>query len=59
MIWTEQGGPPVTSTPEQAGFGSKLVQRSISRQLGGSIEYDWSNGGLTATLRLDREKLAF
>jgi two-component sensor histidine kinase len=58
LTWMEQGGPPVTSLPERVGFGSKLVDRSMTRQLGGSIDYDWSKGGLTATLRLDRDKLS-
>jgi len=58
LIWMEQGGPPLAEPPEQTGFGSKLVARAVSRQLGGSIEYDWSRGGLTATLRLNRKKLS-
>lgn len=58
LIWMEQGGPPLADPPEQTGFGSKLVARAVSRQLGGSIEYDWSRGGLTATLRLNRKKLS-
>lgn len=58
VVWMEQGGPSLTSTPERTGFGSKLVELSVSHQLGGTIDYDWSNGGLTATLRLNREKLA-
>ena len=58
VIWMEQGGPEVTSDPKRTGFGSKLVERSVSRQLGGSIDYDWSSGGLTTTLRIDRERLA-
>lgn len=57
LIWMEQGGPPVASPPERGGFGSQLVDRSLARQLGGSIDYDWSRGGLTATLRLNRDKL--
>jgi two-component sensor histidine kinase len=57
LIWMEQGGPPVAAPPERKGFGSQLVDRSLSRQLGGSIDYDWSRGGLTATLQLDRDKL--
>ena len=57
VIWMERGGPPVTSTPQRTGYGSKLVDRSVTRQLGGSIEYDWSSGGLIATLRLDRKRL--
>ena len=58
LIWMEQGGPPVASPPERKGFGSTLVDRSVKQQLGGAIDYDWSNGGLTATLTLDRERLS-
>ena len=58
LIWAESGGPEVTAPPEPSGFGSKLVHRSVSKQLGGSIEYDWLSDGLVVTLRLDRERLA-
>ncbi|MDP8913304.1 MAG: PAS domain-containing protein [Pseudomonadota bacterium] len=58
LIWMERGGPPVEAPPEPNGFGSKLVHRSVSKQLGGAIEYDWSGDGLIVTLRLDRERLA-
>ncbi len=57
LIWTERGGPVVAAPPRAEGFGSKLVQRSISRQLGGTIEHDWSENGLVATVRLSRAKL--
>jgi two-component sensor histidine kinase len=57
LIWMERGGPAVTAPPQREGFGSKLVDRSVGRQLSGSIDYDWDDGGLTATLRLDRAKL--
>ena len=59
IIWMEQGGPPVESTPDRTGFGSKLIESSVAQQLGGSIDYDWSNGGLTVTLHISRGKLAF
>ncbi|HEX8379914.1 MAG TPA: HWE histidine kinase domain-containing protein [Allosphingosinicella sp.] len=58
LIWMERGGPDVEAPPEPNGFGSKLVHRSVSKQLGGAIEYDWAADGLIVTLRLDREKLA-
>ena len=58
LIWMERGGPPVDAPPEAKGFGSKLVHRSVSKQLGGAIEYDWAPDGLIVTLRLDRTKLA-
>ena len=58
LIWMERGGPVVEAPPDATGFGSKLVQRSVSRQLGGTIEYDWSKAGLIATVQLDRSKLS-
>jgi two-component sensor histidine kinase len=58
LIWMERGGPPIKAPPEPNGFGSKLVKMSVSKQLGGAIEYNWSEEGLIATLRLDRERLA-
>jgi len=59
LIWMERGGPHVETPPQSsAGFGSKLMQRSVSGQLGGTIEHDWSEGGLVVTLRLQRSKLS-
>jgi len=58
LTWMERGGPQVTAPPEASGFGSKLVHRSVSKQLGGKIEYDWRPDGLIVTLLLDRTKLA-
>ena len=58
LVWLERGGPPVKAPRGPAGYGSKLVERSVTSQLGGSIEHDWSEGGLVATLRMNREKLA-
>lgn len=58
LIWIERGGPDVAAPPAASGFGSKLVRRSISKQLGGTIDYDWQREGLVVTLRLDRDKLA-
>jgi hypothetical protein len=41
-----------------AGFGNNLVQRTLSGRLRGSIEYDWCDLGLVATLRLQKDRLA-
>lgn len=57
LTWLERGGPPVTPPTGPAGFGSELVKRSVRGQLGGSIEYDWSEGGLIVTLRMNRARL--
>jgi two-component sensor histidine kinase len=58
LIWMERGGPPVAEPPKSEGFGSKLVQRSVSRQLGGTIEHNWLEDGLVATVHLNRSKLS-
>jgi hypothetical protein len=35
-----------------------MVNRAMSRQLGGSIAFDWSKEGLIVTLRMDKDRLA-
>jgi two-component sensor histidine kinase len=58
ISWTERGGPPVVPPTAPGGFGSKMVQRGVSDQLGGSIAFDWSKEGLIVTLRMDKDRLA-
>ena len=58
VSWTERGGPPVVQGEHSSGYGSKLVERSISAQLGGSIAYEWSADGLVAQLEMSSAKLA-
>jgi len=58
VIWAETGGPEITEPPQMAGFGSTLVRRSISDQLGGSIDYDWQPSGLVVTLHMRKDRLA-
>jgi two-component sensor histidine kinase len=58
LIWKESGGPAVKAPPKAEGYGSKLVQRSVTRQLGGSIEHEWLEEGLVVTVQLSRSKLS-
>jgi two-component sensor histidine kinase len=58
VTWTERGGPPVAVPTGAAGYGSKLVNRSITGQLGGSIAYDWAPDGAVITLRMKQGRLA-
>ena len=58
VSWTERGGPPIVQGEHSSGYGSKLVERSISAQLGGSIAYEWSADGLVAHLEMSSAKLA-
>ena len=39
------------------GFGNRLVTRSISSQLGGSIAFDWRTEGVVVTLQTSNARL--
>jgi two-component sensor histidine kinase len=58
LTWVERGGPVVDAPDAPAGFGSNLVRRTVAAQLGGPIDYDWSEGGVIVTLRMNRMRLA-
>jgi PAS domain S-box-containing protein len=50
LRWTELGGPGV-KVPERLGFGSRLIERTIS-QLGGQARFDWPSEGLVCEIAL-------
>lgn len=58
VVWTENGGPKVTSPAVLAGYGSRLIDRSVTGQLRGSINYDWAEDGVIVTLKVDPARLA-
>ncbi len=49
LYWAETGGPPVRA-PERQGFGSALVEATLSGDLRGDAVFDWQPEGLRATL---------
>jgi two-component sensor histidine kinase len=57
LVWKETGGPPIMASPQRTGFGSKLVSRSVTDQLGGSIEREWRSEGAAITLRASLARL--
>jgi PAS domain S-box-containing protein len=54
--WREFGGPQVEK-PEVEGFGSKLIELSIVRQMGGTIERDWRPEGLSLRVSVPQASL--
>lgn len=52
LVWAEEGGQPVMGPPERSSFGTLLMDRSVRNNLGGTIERDWSPGGLVCTITL-------
>lgn len=57
LVWTEHSGPMVQPQAE-AGYGSKLLNRIITGQLQGSIETEWSEGGIIVSVKMSAQRLA-
>ena len=49
LDWREEGGPPVAA-PTRRGFGSTLIERSLSSYFGGTAATDYRTDGLVFTL---------
>lgn len=58
LTWAETGGPLIVGHPELTGFGSRLVARSVSSQLGGELTYDWQESGLVVSIGMRQDRLA-
>jgi two-component sensor histidine kinase/PAS domain-containing protein len=49
LAWREQGGPPVAPL-ERRGFGSRLLERGLSRELGGSVDLTFAPAGVVCEI---------
>jgi len=49
LSWREHGGPLV-EPPRCKGFGTRLFDRDLARDLGGVVELDYAPGGLTCAI---------
>jgi two-component sensor histidine kinase len=49
FVWEESDGPPVTK-PSRTGFGSKLVQRILPADFGGTVEVSYASTGVSCRL---------
>ncbi|MDB5445065.1 MAG: hypothetical protein JWQ97_382 [Phenylobacterium sp.] len=50
LHWTESGGPPVTP-PATPGFGTRLIQRGLARELAGSVSLEFAPDGVRCCLQ--------
>jgi two-component sensor histidine kinase len=50
LRWVEQGGPPVAGRA-RAGFGARLLQRSLAQELGGEVEWSFPAEGVRCQIR--------
>jgi PAS domain S-box-containing protein len=53
LVWREQGGPPVLP-PVRKGFGSRLLERNLARELDGKTTLDYRADGLVCRITCGR-----
>ena len=51
LFWNEHGGPPV-APPARRGFGTRLVEQGLARELDGEVELHYEPEGLQGKIRL-------
>lgn len=49
LIWKERGGPPV-AVPETRGFGSRLIERGLAADLGGTARISFDPEGISCRI---------
>jgi PAS domain S-box-containing protein len=49
LRWAERGGPPVKK-PTRTGFGSRLIERSLARELAGEVTLTYEETGVICTI---------
>jgi two-component sensor histidine kinase len=49
LRWRESGGPPVTR-PRRKGFGSRLIEGGLARDLDGEVHLDYERAGLVCRI---------
>jgi two-component sensor histidine kinase/putative methionine-R-sulfoxide reductase with GAF domain len=52
LDWTEMDGPPPRGAPTKHGFGSRVLDGILRRQLGGAVDMEWREGGLICRIEL-------
>lgn len=50
LVWHETGGPPVAGPPARRGFGTRLLERGLARELGGTVALDFRPAGVVCEI---------
>jgi two-component sensor histidine kinase len=50
LRWQERDGPPVTA-PARRGFGSRLIEQGLARDLAGEVEINYAVTGLVCVIK--------
>lgn len=46
FVWSETGGPPIAEAPSQRGFGSILIERTLSHEMDAVVRQEFRRSGL-------------
>lgn len=57
LVWSEEGGPPV-SPPNRKGFGSRVIERGLAFELGGTTRLDYRPDGVVCTIDIPAPRVA-
>ncbi|CAA9492156.1 MAG: hypothetical protein AVDCRST_MAG09-170 [uncultured Sphingomonas sp.] len=49
LRWAERGGPAVEA-PSRRGFGSRMIERGLAAELGGTVHIDFQPDGIVCTV---------
>ncbi|MGK7871512.1 PAS domain S-box protein [Falsiroseomonas sp. E2-1-a20] len=52
LRWAETGGPPIKAPPTRQGFGTRVLDRVLRGQLGGTLSLAWNKTGLVCDIEL-------
>lgn len=56
LRWLERDGPAVHA-PERRGFGSRLIEYGLARDLGGTVDLSFHEGGVECTIEAPLEEI--
>jgi two-component system, chemotaxis family, CheB/CheR fusion protein len=52
FTWAETGGPPIAEAPSQRGFGSTLIERTLSHEMDAVVNQDFRPSGLYCIIEI-------
>jgi PAS domain S-box-containing protein len=52
VLWEEVGGPLIPEPPSKRGFGTRLLERGLAAQIGGTVTLDFAPSGLRCRIRI-------
>lgn len=58
ITWSEDRGTQISIPPASKGFGSTLVEATVTHQFGGTLSYDWRPDGLSVNIVMPLSILA-